>query len=287
VAVDSEPSFTALTAAAARAAHLIVDQPPYIFSDTAAAAILGEMAAGLIRYHQENPSHPILATARGQVLCRSRCAEDYLAAAVAAGVRQYVVLGAGLDTFACRSRLAGQLSIWEVDHPATQAWKRGALAAAQIDAGPDTTFIPAEFGSGSLARALRAGGFDFGQAAVISWLGVTMYLDDHAIRDTLSALAGCAPGTELIVDYMLPAGLRDVAADSYASQVGAAAADRGEPWLTFASPADMTALLAEYGFAIAGHVRQRDAIPAELWDRSDALRPVELSVIARATRQAR
>lgn len=287
MAVDSSPSFTALTAAAARAAHLVVDQPPYIFSDTAAAAILGDLAAGLVRYHEDHPSHPILAAARGQVLCRSRYAEEHLTAAADSGVRQYVLLGAGLDTFACRSRLAGQLALWEVDHPATQAWKLDALASAQLDASPSVTFVPAEFGSGKLARALQAGGFDFGQAAVVSWLGVTMYLDDHAIRDTLSALAGCAPGTELIVDYMLPAGLRDETADSYVSQVAAAAADRGEPWLTFASPADMTALLAEFGFTIAEHVRQRDAIPAQLWDRSDALRPAELSMIARAIRQAR
>ncbi len=149
------------------------------------------------------------------------------------------------------------------------------------------TFIPAEFGGGSLADALRAGGFDFGQAAVVSWLGVAMYLDDHAIHDTLSVLSGCAPGTDLIVDYMLPAGLRDETASNYVSQVAAAAADRGEPWLTFATPADMTALLGEFGFGIAEHVRQRDAIPAEEWDRSDSLRPVELSMIARATRQAR
>jgi methyltransferase (TIGR00027 family) len=285
VPVDSNPSFTALTAAAARAAHLVVDQPPCIFSDTAAAAVLGELAAGLVRYHVENPSHPILATARGQVLCRSRYTEDRVTAAIVTGVRQYVLLGAGLDTFAYRSSLAGQLAIWEVDHPATQAWKRAALAAAQIDAGPAVTFVPAEFGGSSLARVLQAGGFDFGQAAVISLLGVTMYLDDRAIRDTLTALSSCAPGAELIVDYMLPAGLRDKTGDSYVSQVAAAAADRGEPWLTFASPADMTALLAEFGFSIAEHVRQRDAIPAELWDRSDSLRPVELSMIARAIRR--
>lgn len=265
----------------------MVDQPPYIFSDTGAAAILGDLAAGLVRYHEENPSHPVLATARGQVLCRSRYAEAHLTAAAAAGVRQYVLLGAGLDTFACRSALAGQLAVWEVDHPATQAWKRGALASAHIGASARVTFIPAEFGSGSLAPALQAGSFDFGRAAVISWLGVTMYLDDHAIRDTLAALSGCAPGTELIFDYMLPAGLRDETADSYVRQVAAAAADRGEPWLTFASPAEITALLAEFGFTVAEHVRQRDAIPAELWERLDALRPVELSVIARATRQVR
>lgn len=285
--VDTSASFTAMTAAAARAAHLVVDEPPYIFSDTVAAAILGDLAAGLIRYHEDHPGHPVLATARGQVLCRSRYAEDRLAAAVASGVNQYVLLGAGLDSFACRASLAGQLAVFEVDRPSTQAWKRAALAATRIEPGPGLTFIPAEFGDGSLADALQAGGFDFGQAAVISWLGVTMYLDDHAIRDTLAALSGCGPGTELIVDYMLPAGLRDGTGDDYVSQVGAAAADRGEPWLTFASPGDMAALLAEFGFGIAEHLWQRNAIPATEWDRSDSLRPVDLSVISAATRHPR
>jgi methyltransferase (TIGR00027 family) len=198
-----------------------------------------------------------------------------------------VVLGAGLDTFACRSSLAGRLAVFEVDRPSTQAWKRAALAAARIEPGPSLTFVPAKFGDGSLADALRAGGFDFGEAAVISWLGVTMYLDDHAIRDTLAALSGCAPGTDLIVDYMLPAGLRDETADDYVSQVAEAAADRGEPWLTFVSPADMTGLLAEFGFGAAEHVRQRNTIPAGEWDRSDSLRPVDLSMIATATRRSR
>jgi methyltransferase (TIGR00027 family) len=276
-----------MTAAAARAAHLVVDQPPYIFSDTVAAAILGDLAAGLMRYHEDHPGHPVLAAARGQVLCRSRYAEDRLAAAVASGVHQYVLLGAGLDSFACRSSLAGQLAVFEVDHPGTQAWKRAALTAAGIGTCPGLTFIPAEFGDSSLAGALRAGGFDFGRPAVISWLGVTMYLDDHAIRDTLAALSGCAPGTELIVDYMLPDGLRDETGDDYVSQVAAVAADRGEAWLTFASPAEMTALLTEFGFEVAEHVRQRGAIPAVEWDRSDSLRPVELSMISAALRRPR
>jgi methyltransferase (TIGR00027 family) len=276
-----------MTAAAARAAHLVVDQPPYIFADTAAAAMLGDLAAELVRYHEDHPGHPVLATARGQVLCRSRYAEDRLGAAAAVGMRQYVLLGAGLDTFAYRSRLAGTIAVWEVDHPGTQAFKRTALAAAQLEVSPSLSYIPCDFGSGALADALRAGGFDFGEPAVISWLGVTMYLDDHAIRDTLSVLSRCAPGTELIVDYMLPAGLRDETGDNYVSQVAATAAERGEPWLTFASPAEMTALLADSGFSPAEHVRQRDTIPAELWERSDALRPVDLSMISRATRQPR
>src|SRR5258708_1688394 len=121
-----------MTAAAARAAHLIVDDAPIIFSDRCAAAILGERSDELIDYHRQHGTHPILAAARGQVICRSRYAEDRLAAAVAEGVRQYVLLGAGLDTFAYRSPLAAKVRVFEIDHPRTQEWKRSALATAQV-----------------------------------------------------------------------------------------------------------------------------------------------------------
>jgi methyltransferase (TIGR00027 family) len=271
-----------LTAAAARAAHLLVDEAPFIFADTLAAALLGERADELIDYHREHPTHPILSAARGQVICRSRYAEDQLAAAVVAGIRQYVLLGAGLDTFAYRSPLAGQVSVFEVDHAATQSWKRAALAAAGIEVPSGVAYIAAGLGTGELADALADGGFDLGQPAVISWLGVIMYLGRPAVGQTLSVLAACAPGTELIADYMLPAGLRDVAGDEYVELVGPAAAQGGEPWQSFFTPSAIAALLAEHGFKGADNVGQRDTVPNGMWRRDDSLRPVELSMIVRA-----
>ncbi len=218
----------------------MVDQSPFLFADTLAAPLLGERADELIGYHRRNPEHPILSAARGQVICRSRYAEDRLAAAAATGIRQYVLLGAGLDTFACRSPLAGQISVFEVDHAATQNWKRAALAAAGIHVPPGVAFIAAGLGTGVLADALADGGFDFGLPAVISWLGVIMYLDRRGVGQTLSALANCAPGTELIADYMLPAGLRDKAGDQYVELIGPAAAQRGEPWQSFFAPDEIS-----------------------------------------------
>jgi len=131
----------------------------------------------------------------------------------------------------------------------------------------------------SLSDALRAAGFDFGKPAVISWLGVLMYLDRRAIGRTLAALAECAPGTELIADYMLAEEFRDDAGDQYVELVAAAAAERGEPWLSLFAPAEIGALLAQHGFGDVTHVRQRDAVPSELWRRADSLRPIELSMI--------
>jgi methyltransferase (TIGR00027 family) len=211
----------------------------------------------------------------------ARYAEDRVASAVAAGVRQYVVLGAGLDTFAYRSPMAAaRVRVFEVDHPDTQDWKRSALAAARIGVPPRVVFVPADLAAGSLAAALGTAGFDYSQPAVISWLGVIMYLDRAAIGQTLGALAACAPGTELIADYMLPQALRDEAGNGYAELIMAATAEHGEPWLSFFAPGEMAGLLAEHGFREATQVRQRESVPAEMWQRADALQPIELSMIA-------
>ncbi len=279
---NGQPSTTAMTAAAARAAHLIVDDAPYIFSDPVAEALLGERAAELLSYHRGQATHPILSAARAEVTCRSRFAEDRLAEAVARGVRQYVLLGAGLDSFGYRSALAGQLRVFEVDHPGTQEWKLAALAAAGIEVPAGVTFVAADLRTATLTAVLSAAGFEAGQPAVVSWLGVIMYLSRAAISSTLASLRGFAAGTELIADYMLPQSLRDAAGDSFVSQVGAVAAEHGEPWLTFLSPDDIGGLLAEHGFGAIEHVSQRDSVPAQLWDRADSLRPISLSMVCRA-----
>ncbi len=277
VIADGQPSFTAFTAAAARAAHLIVDAAPVIFADTLAEAMLGERAGEYIAFHRAHGTHPILAGARAQATCRSRYTEDSLADGIRRGIGQYVLLGAGLDSFASRSPLAARVRVFEIDHPATQEWKR---RVRQVPDG--VTFVPVDFGRDSLRDRLGQAGFDFARPAFASWLGVTMYLERGAIEETLSVLGGFAPGSEIVVDYMLPAGLRDEAGDFYAEQIGPASAERGEPWLSLLAPDDVAALLARHGFGPVRHVRQRDMIPAAAWDRTDSLRPADLSRIAHA-----
>ncbi len=140
-----------------------------------------------------------------------------------------------------------------------------------------------DFERDPLAGRLSQAGFDPSRPALVSWLGVTMYLTAAAIGQTLAEVGGFAPGTQLITDYMLPAALRDETGSTYVELVAPGAAERGEPWLTFLAPDDVSALLARHGFGPADHVRQRDSIPAALWDRADSLRPAGLSVLARAT----
>ncbi len=277
VIANGQPSLTALTAAAARAAHLIVDGDPLIFADTLAEAMLGERADELIGYHRAHGTHPVLAGARAQVTCRSRYAEDSLARGVRRGIGQYVILGAGLDSFARRSPLARHVRVFEIDHPATGEWKR------QVQPDPDgVTFVPVDFTRDLLGDRLGRTRFDFTAPTLVSWLGVTMYLDENAIGSTLAVIGGFAAGSEIIIDYMLPAGLRDGAGDGDAEQVGQAAAERGEPWLSFFAPGDMAALLRGHGFGAIRDISQRDMVPAAAWDRSDSLRPAELSRIAHA-----
>jgi methyltransferase (TIGR00027 family) len=279
-----QPSLTALTAAAARAAHLIVDNEPVIFADPLAQAMLGERAEELISYHRTHGAHPVLAAARAQVTCRSRYAEDRLADAIDRGIGQYVLLGAGLDSFAYRSPLAGHVRVFEVDHPATQAYKRRVRGAAGADGGAagGVRFVAVEFGRDSLGEALAQAGFDAEQPALVSWLGVTVYLDENTIEATVAVLGGFAAGSEIVLDYMLPAGMRDAAGQMYADLVGQAAAEWGEPWRSVFAPGTMAALLVRHGFGSARDVGQRDMIPATAWERSDALRPADLSRIAHA-----
>jgi methyltransferase (TIGR00027 family) len=277
-----ESSQTALTAAAARAAHPIVDRPPFIFTDPLAAALLGEQAEELVGYHRAHGEHPVLAGARAQVTCRSRYTEERLAAAVRRGIGQYVILGAGLDSFAYRSHLAGRVRVFEVDHPATQQWKRDRLSAARVPVPDTVSYVPVDFEADALAERLTASGLDRTRPTFVSWLGVTMYITRSAIAETLATIGQLAGGIELVVDHMLPEELRDAAGQAYADLVAPVAAERGEPWLTFLRPDEMAALLAGHGLEPVEQVGQRDMVDAALWHRRDALRPAALARAARA-----
>ncbi|MWK37685.1 SAM-dependent methyltransferase [Actinomadura sp. J1-007] len=269
-------------ASAARAAHLIVDDPPAVFSDTLASALLGERAKELIGYHRAHGTHPVLARARAAATARSRYTEDLLAEEAASGrIGQYVVLGAGLDSFAYRSGLAARVRTFEVDRAATQRWKRDALARAGVAVPGSVAFVAADLeaepAAGLLGR-LEEAGFDASRPALVSWLGVTMYLSREAIGRTLAVVGGLAPGTELVADYLLPPELRDGAGRAYASAVSAVTAEGGEPWTTFLDPGGMSALLAEHGLKTVEHVRENDV----LGTRADSLAPAELSMLVRA-----
>ncbi|MBG0562760.1 class I SAM-dependent methyltransferase [Actinoplanes aureus] len=270
-------SITALQAAAARAAHPLVDGAPTIFTDPLAETLLGDRARELIGYHHAYGAHPILAGARAQTLCRSRYVESRVARA---DLGQYVILGAGLDSYAYRSDAPPR--VFEVDDHGMQEWKLRRIGEAGVPVPPAVRHVPLDLETGSLVDGLRQGGFDPASPALVSWLGVTMYLTPDAVGRTLEAIGRWAPGTEVVLDYLVPERMRDEAGRAYASAVAAVAGEQGEPWRTFLTPEQAAGLLARHGLEVVEDLPLGRTIEAELWERDDALRPAELLRVVRA-----
>jgi len=172
----------------------------WIFTDPLAVRILGEDGEAIARQAEQRPSSRRM---RIFIAVRTRFAEDALAAAYERGARQLVVLGAGLDTYAYRGALRDRLRIWEVDHPATQAWKRQRFADAGIAAPAALTFAPIDFERETLAEGLAAAGFDSSVPTFFTWLGVVPYLTEEAVWSTLRYIAG-VPGAQVVFDYADP-----------------------------------------------------------------------------------
>jgi methyltransferase (TIGR00027 family) len=239
------PSRTALGAATHRAVHQVLEQGR-IFADPLALTILGQDAETVARDAEAQPPHH--ARIRRFIAARTRLAEDALAAAVARGVRQLVVLGAGLDTYAYHGALRDRLRIFEVDHPAIQAWKRERLAAVGIALPRSLVFAPVDFEREGLPDGLAAAGFDPAQPTFFTWLGVVPYLTEPAIWSTLGFIASLPGGAEVVFDYgdppeLLPAALR-VAHEARAARVAAL----GEAWVTHFDPPALHARLTALGF---------------------------------------
>ena len=241
---EGQPSRTAFGAAAHRAAHQVAEGGR-VFNDPLALAILGadaSMASG-------NLDEPATRSMRMFIAARSRFAEDSLAAAVARGVRQYVVLGAGLDTFAYRNPFAeAGLKVFEVDHPRTQDWKRGQLAYAGLTPPPALTFAPVDFERQTLADGLAAAGFDPAAPAFFSWLGVIVYLTRQAVFTTLRYVADL--GGEVVFDYGEPVSSYPLAEQPAHLARLARMALIGEPWVTRFEPAALARDLMALGFGV-------------------------------------
>ncbi|HTQ13289.1 MAG TPA: class I SAM-dependent methyltransferase [Rhizomicrobium sp.] len=239
------PSRTAHGAALHRAAHQLVDRPP-VFEDPLALRIVGEDAASELRAGRDPHALSALAPLRLFIATRSRFTEDSLAEAYAAGVRQYVLLGAGLDTFAyARARAFDGLSIYEIDHPATQDWKRERLREAAIAVPGAVTYAPVDFERETLRNGLDRAGFDFARPAFFAWLGVTPYLTMDAIRATLAFIAGLPKASGVAFDYAERSGAASPMFRAMAERVAAA----GEPFRSLLDPGELAAMLMALGFS--------------------------------------
>lgn len=265
---SGEPSRTALSAAAHRAAHQVLEGGR-VFSDPLALHILGDDAAGVVR---ASLGHPASSAMRAFIAARARVAEDALAAALLRGVRQVVILGAGLDTLAYRSRLAPGLRLFEVDHPATQAWKRERLIAAGIAVPPALTFAPVDFDRETPAEGLRAAGFDPGLRSFFIWLGVVIYLAEETVFAVLHDIAANRGGAHVVFDFAEPQESltpeMQVASARRAEQVAA----MGEPWRTRFDPPGLHARLSALGFTEIEDLGPAD-LAARYWPQRAAVGP--------------
>lgn len=267
-----EPSRSALSVASLRAVHQLLDEP-LVFPDPIALPLLGASTEAALRDDPFSLNDPLSRGMRGALVARSRFVEDELSRCVAAGVRQYLVVGAGLDTFAYRNPYRDEgLRVFEVDHPGTQQWKQQLLAESGIDVSASLTFVPADFERDDLGSALRQAGFQPDQAACVSWMGVTMYLTADAVAATLRTLAGFAPGSRLCFDYRLPVTMLNPVERVINEVIGQRVAALGEPWLSTFDPTQLQKQLLDLGFGSAESATPESLNARYFARRKDGLR---------------
>ncbi|MBJ7310481.1 class I SAM-dependent methyltransferase [Rugamonas sp. CCM 8940] len=246
------PSRSALAVAMLRAAHQLLDGAS-VFADPLALSIIGPELAAEVRDDPARFDAGLARVLRMAMALRSRLAEDELAAAVARGVRQYVVLGAGLDTSAYRNDVP-DLRVFELDHPATQAWKRGLLRAAGIAVPATLSLVPVDFERDTLGAALAGAGCRLDQPVFFSWLGVTLYLSDQAIFATLAQVAALPAGSGIVFDYGVAPELLEPMARMGMQHIARKYAAEGEPWKSFFDPAVLARRLHGLGFGALADV---------------------------------
>ena len=269
------PENTAARTALWRALHLEVDAPPHVFEDSIGLQLVDPEPGWQQRPDMSSFTRPF----RASIVARARFVEDLVEQQAAESRRgpidQYVILGAGLDTFAQRRpALAAKLRVFEIDQPGPQAWKRQRLVALGHGIPPYLHLVPVDFEAGDAWwERLAAAGFDPARPAVVASTGVSMYLTREAIATTLRHVAAFAPGSTLAMTFMLPIELNDpeIRPGVEAAIRGAAAA--GTPFLSFFAPRDMLDLARDAGFRHVEHVPASTLAARYFADRTDGLRP--------------
>jgi methyltransferase (TIGR00027 family) len=266
------PDSTAERVALWRAMHVLVDPPPHVLSDE-----IGLRLAAPDDDWRRRPDMDPRATSgyRAAVVARARFIDDLVAEQAVRGISQYVVLGAGLDTFAQRRpEIASRLRVFEVDQPGNQAWKRRRLVELGYGIPDWLRLVPVDFeAGGSWWEQLAAAGFDPGQPAVVVSTGVTMYLTKDATAATLRQLAGLAPASTLAMTFLLPTELLEDADRPGLRAAKSGARATGTPFISFYTPSEMLTLAREAGFTTAEHVPGTVLADRYFADRADGLRP--------------
>jgi methyltransferase (TIGR00027 family) len=267
-------------AAVLRAVHQLLDDP-IVFNDPFALSILGSKVEAEVRADPYSHNDPLKRSFRASFVVRSRVAEDELARGIEAGVRQYVVLGAGLDTFAYRNPHCADLKIFEVDHPSTQEWKRQLLHEANIRAPSNLVFVPVDFETQKWQEQLVQAGFRVDQPACFSWLGVCMYLSDASMTETLSFVAGLPKGSSISFDIFTRPEVLDPVHRVIAEGALKAAASFGEPLLSIFAPQEIHDKLTGLGFSDVHVYDPTELNRIYLHRRKDGLTAIERVVCGR------
>ncbi len=264
---EAKPSRTAFGVACHRAAHQILDSPK-VFDDPVALRIIGEETASRLTLPPEQGGRRSAPGLRAHMAVRSRFAEDTLAKSYEKGTRQYVLLGAGLDTFAYRNPYS-DLRVLEVDHPATQAWKRELLAHASIAIPENVAYVPVNFEHDSLEAEMKRAGFDLHARTFFSWLGVVPYLTESAFLDTIGFIVRMPAGSGVVFDYGLSrdklSPMEQMMSDTLASRV----AHAGEAFKLFFDPVELEAILMRAGFSHIEDLGRDELNPRYFANRTD------------------
>ncbi|HEX4145834.1 MAG TPA: class I SAM-dependent methyltransferase [Pirellulales bacterium] len=263
---------TAVRVALWRAMHVEVDPPPHVLEDEIGLR-LADPDEGWRGRPDMDPQNTKLF--RASIVARARFIEDLVIEQAGRGVRQYVILGAGLDTFAQRRpEIASRLTVFEVDRPGPQAWKRQRLIELGFGIPEWLRLVPVDFEAGkSWIDQLATAGFGASQPAVVASTGVSMYLTREAIAATMRQIASLAPGSQLAMTFLRPLELADPE-DQFGWQMaekGARAS--GTPFISFFSPAEILDLAREAGFSEAQHISAAAIAERYFAGRTDGLRP--------------
>jgi methyltransferase (TIGR00027 family) len=266
------PDSTAVRVALWRALHLEVDPPPHVIEDEVGLR-LAAPDEGWRRRPDMDPqgTRPF----RASILARARFIEDLVTEQTSRGIGQYVILGAGLDSFAQRQpAIASRLTIFEVDRPGPQAWKRRRLIELGFGMPAGLRFVPVDFEAGDDWRQrLAEAGFDAARPAVVASTGVSMYLTKDAVAATLRQVATLAPGSTFVMSFLLPIELADPDARPGLQMAEKGARASGTPFISFFTPAEMLALARDAGFKEARHVSAAALAERYFAGRTDGLRP--------------
>lgn len=266
------PDQTAVRVALWRAQHVQIDAPPHVLDD-----LIGlRMAAPPAGWQNRPDMHPVgTRPFRASIVGRARFIEDLVGEQASRGVSQYVILGAGLDSFAQRRLdIAAHVRFFEVDQPGTQAWKQRRLAELGLPIPPALTFVPVNFEAGDdWWEKLGAAGFDRAKPAVVASTGVSMYLTKEAIAATLRQVATLATGSTYAMTFMVPMELVDAEIRPFMEFAVNGARASGTPFISFFAPDEIVALALNCGFRDARHVSGGDLAQRYFAGRSDELRP--------------